>query len=233
VTFISFAQRQEDVVLKRLFAKLESGTFIDVGANDPIIESVSYWAHKLGWRGVNIEPNPRLFDRIVVERPNDYNFNVAIGDRLGVVEFSLFDPPLHGRSGVGVQGINSVAPRVERVQMLSLEYVIELTGVDSFDFLSVDVEGFELEVLRSANWETFRPKLVLVEVLHPVTSLPNLGVRQFLEGFGYVLALHDGLNDYYLEKEFYKEYGHLTYLPTIQDEYETAHQHFVKLTKNG
>ena len=76
---ISFAQSGEDVVLARAFRGRNEGLYVDLGANDPVVDSVTKHFYDRGWRGINVEPVPSAFEALVAQRPRDVNLNVAVG----------------------------------------------------------------------------------------------------------------------------------------------------------
>ncbi len=84
---ISHAQNGEDVVLRRAFADREGGFYIDIGACHPVEDSVTLHFYERGWRGVNVEPDRALFDRLTAARPRDVNLCVAIGQERGRADF--------------------------------------------------------------------------------------------------------------------------------------------------
>ena len=85
---ISYAQNFEDVVLRRVFHARERGRYIDVGAHDPVIDSVTKHFYDQGWSGVNVEPVERFHLKFVADRPRDINLNVACGATEGEVDFT-------------------------------------------------------------------------------------------------------------------------------------------------
>jgi FkbM family methyltransferase len=92
--FISYAQNFEDVMLWRALRHVKNGFYIDVGANDPIIDSVTKGFYELGWRGINIEPLTQYWKNLVKDRPEDINLCCAAGDVAG--ELELWDAELRG-----------------------------------------------------------------------------------------------------------------------------------------
>src|SRR5688572_29493242 len=88
---ISYAQNFEDVILARTFRGISSGFYIDVGAWDPTVDSVTRHFYDSGWSGINIEPNPLFYERLVLERPRDINLNCAVSDAPEVGPFYVFD----------------------------------------------------------------------------------------------------------------------------------------------
>ena len=87
MSFISYAQNLEDVVLYRALKHVERGFYIDVGAWHPTIDSVTRAFYDRGWRGINVEPNPEYFQLLREERPKDINLNAAVGTYKGKVVF--------------------------------------------------------------------------------------------------------------------------------------------------
>src|SRR5215471_9401452 len=87
MSFVSYAQNQEDVMLYRALRDLEQGFYIDVGAQDPIIDSVTKAFYDRRWHGINIEPNEEYFHKLQSERPHDLNLATAVGREPGLIYF--------------------------------------------------------------------------------------------------------------------------------------------------
>src|SRR5215470_15501599 len=85
--FVSYAQNQEDVMLHRALQEVERGFYIDIGAQDPVINSVTKAFYDRGWHGINIQPSTEYFQRLQVERPHDTNLATAIGREAAVIDF--------------------------------------------------------------------------------------------------------------------------------------------------
>ncbi len=101
---VSFAQFGEDVMLRRFFGDQPAGFFIDVGAYDPVVDSVTQHFSLCGWTGINVEPLPELHRKFVSARPNDINLNLALSDHVGALDLiaNRSHPGLRTRnSGVG------------------------------------------------------------------------------------------------------------------------------------
>ncbi len=100
--FISYAQNGEDVLLYRALRHVVRGCYIDVGAADPVIDSVTCAFYERGWRGINIEPSPAAFARLAAARPEDLNLNIAAGETDGEMPFFLVEGrrcAVHRRAG--------------------------------------------------------------------------------------------------------------------------------------
>lgn len=197
---VSYAQNFEDVRLARALPS-PLGVYLDVGAYEPVLHSVTRLFYERGWRGVNIEPQPSVFRRLAAERPGDVNLNAGVADRLGVLTFfetperpelSSFEPAA-GASARG-QGLRVV----ERpVPVLTLAEVCARHVGDggTIDFLKVDVEGYERAVVDGADWGRWRPRVVVIEASGSDCCGP------VLSKVGYTLAAFDGVNRYHVREE--------------------------------
>jgi FkbM family methyltransferase len=196
---ISFAQNAEDILLERVFPGAE-GFYIDAGANDPVFHSVTKRFYDRGWRGINIEPNLALHRRLIEERPDEFNLPCGLGNAEGSLTFHEF-PAMHGWStfvselanhyrAIGYQGIEHSIP-VTTLAKVCAEHV----GSRTIDFLKVDVEGFEPQVLAGGDWSRWRPRVVLLEA----TWYPSW--EPFLLSVDYRFVMFDGVNRYYTRKE--------------------------------
>jgi FkbM family methyltransferase len=165
----SYSQEGEDMVLRRIFEDKPTGFFIDVGAHHPKRFSNTYYFYRRGWRGINIDATPgtkRLFDKV---RPRDINLETAVAERRRDLVFYEFTehalnsafPTSPVDRGLGATAFaREHLLRAEPLRDLLRRHLPPGTAVD---FLSVDVEGMDLEVLRSNDWSAVRPALVLVE----------------------------------------------------------------------
>ena len=201
----SYAQALEDIVLHRALGEIDGGFYIDVGANDPVIDSVTKLYYELGWRGINVEPSPFWFAKVQADRPRDINLNLAMSDAPGVFTF-------HEIEGSGLSTlVEDVASRHESNGMARRSYDIATDTLasicakhapETIHFLKVDVEGAEEKVLLGADFGKHRPWIVLVEATEPLSSAPShLGWDHLLTSAGYEFVLFDGLNRYYIAEE--------------------------------
>lgn len=167
---ISYAQHGEDIILWSIFKRCNPHRFyVDVGACHPYRYSNTYFFYKMNWRGINIEATPGSMQIFDTERPCDINIEAAIASKESFLNFYIFENPLlnsfdeelvHARiqNGRVVIAEKRILPRT--LEEVLTEY---LPAGQNIDFLSVDVEGFELDVLMSNNWQKFRPDYILVE----------------------------------------------------------------------
>lgn len=205
MTFISYAQNQEDVMLYRALRGVERGFYIDVGANDPVLDSVTKAFYERGWCGINIEPDPVAFRKLSENRTRDTNLEIAIGDRTG--SGVLFDTGVRGHATLDREVAEekrghgqSVIPR--KVEVRTLRDVCQAYAGAEIHFLKIDVEGCEHDVLSGMDFSRFRPWVVVVEAVHPESKAhSHAHWEHLLLNSEYVFVYFDGLNRYYIAAE--------------------------------
>jgi FkbM family methyltransferase len=169
----SYSQEGEDMILRRVFEGQDSGFYVDVGAHHPRRFSNTYYFYKQGWTGINIEPNPHAAKAFKSYRPRDINLCLGVSDIESVLKYYYFDEPALNTfdSSVVKSRLADTPYKVighEDITVDRLDNILKkyLPTGQSIDFLSVDVEGLDLAVLRSNDWHLFRPKCVLAEALN-------------------------------------------------------------------
>jgi FkbM family methyltransferase len=202
---ISYAQNREDVLLWRALHDVENGFYIDVGAGDPTLDSVTRAFYDRSWRCVNVEPAPGCFEKLCTARPRDLTLQVALGNREGWATLHEFPDTglstLVGKLAAGHRaiGLSSVALTVP---LLTLTRVWERFVKGEVHFLKIDVEGYERQVLSGADLKKFRPWIILVEATEPMTSEATWEEwEEFLLRARYRPIHFDGLNRWYLAEE--------------------------------
>jgi FkbM family methyltransferase len=202
--FVSYAQNHEDVVLARaLHPDREPGFWIDIGAGDPIAESVTAAFSERGWRGINVEPLVREYESLCAARPKDINICAAVGATSGSA--TLFEGPDHDRGGSTMRSdiVASHGPDADRftsveVPVYTLAELVAEHVRGPVDFLKIDVEGFEHDVIAGADFSQFRPRVLVVEATFPNTTKPSHeSWEPLLLDAGYEFAMFDGLNRFY------------------------------------
>jgi FkbM family methyltransferase len=168
---LCFAQDGEDLILDRLLQGQQDGFFVDVGAHHPVRFSNTYLFYKRGWRGINIDAEPGSMKSFNRHRSRDINVECGVAAQSGQLIYYRFNEP----------ALNTFEPveaeRKNRPPYLLVEKVLVpvrplgdllsecLPPGQLIDFLTVDVEGKDLEVLESNDWDRFRPRFVLAETL--------------------------------------------------------------------
>lgn len=182
----SYAQEGEDLLLERILEKQRKGFYVDVGAHHPVRFSNTYLFYKRGWRGINIDPNPRLAGLLERHRPGDINLELGISDQPGELTYWIFDEPALNSfdqelSEQRDQETEYSLIGTRQVEVVRLDSVLEqhLPPDMAIDLMSIDTEGHDLPVLRSNDWDRFRPKWLLVESLSQ-EPLDNIQSEQHL-----------------------------------------------------
>jgi FkbM family methyltransferase len=223
---ISYAQNAEDVVLARLFTGRQTGRYVDIGAGDPVEASVTKHFYDLGWRGINIEPIPSVAERLRTARPEDVNLAVAVGAKPGAATLHVVDDEwgwstLDDGLAAGYREQQSWAMHDVEVEVVTLADVLDEHPGD-VDFLKIDVEGAEQEVLQGADWARHRPRVLVIEATDPGSTVQaHHGWEPIVLDAGYRCALFDGLNRYYAQSGDAEALRVLASPVSVFDKYET------------
>jgi FkbM family methyltransferase len=187
---VSYAQMGEDLVLYCLLRdgmKIERPTYVDIGAADPIDTSNTYLLHQSGGHGVLVEPNPAYQERLHLHRPHDVILEAGVGvtDESKAEYYVIRDAPMRNtfsrddvellRKRVG----HDVIERVMTMPLISINRVIAEHLGAAPDLLSTDVEGLDLAILRTLDFEKYRPAVVIAE------TQPRGPIPTFLGSKGY------------------------------------------------
>ena len=225
MTFISYAGNLEDVMLWRIFKNIKNGFYIDVGACDPIIDSVTKAFYDHGWRGINIEPVKQYYQRLCQERAEDVTLPVAAGAQNG--SFQFYEIPDTGLSTLD----SEIAERHRKngwtviecmVPMMTLSAICRDYAKEPIHFLKVDVEGAEKQVLLGMDFRQYRPWVVLMEATIPLSQEQNYEKWEpILLNSGYQYAYFDGLNRFYIADEKAAEIKpYFSAPPNLFDDYQ-------------
>ena len=203
--FESAAQNFEDVMLYRALGDVEAGFYIDVGAQDPDIDSVSKAFFVRGWRGIHIEPVPEYAERLRAARPGDTIIEAAASNMMGTTALTVF--PMTGLSTADpMVAANHIARGVDHqpepliVSTVTLADVAAELEARTVHWLKIDVEGHEQAVLEGWDPSLLRPWVIVVEA-----TLPNDRTVSYadwepkLRKAGYQCVYDDGLNRFYIE----------------------------------
>jgi FkbM family methyltransferase len=203
---LSYAQNMEDYHLSLAFDGTERGFYIDIGGGHPIAGSVSFWLYERGWRGLVVEPQTDLVSLHRQLRPRDTIVNAVVSQLSGETEFYRVDR-LHALStllkeNAQAASAHGVGFSSVRVRSFSLADLCRLHNPAAIDFLKIDVEGAEREVIAGGDWQRYRPKVVVVEAIAPTRGTPAWeNWEPLLTANGYKFVLFDTLNRFYVAEE--------------------------------
>lgn len=196
---VSYAQNFEDVLLRRLFPDAADGCYVDVGAGHPTADSVTKHFYDRGWCGINIEPNPAIHALLCAERPRDLNLNLGASNRPGTLPFYEHDGSpswsVKPQLLIEIFGADPATIRCREVPVVPLSQVFQKHIRRTIDFLKIDAEGHDFQVLEGADLERWRPRVVVIEG-SDTQSWDGLFDRS-----GYHRATCDGVNSYYIRAE--------------------------------
>lgn len=199
---VSYAQCGEDIIVDYILSGLgiEKVNYLDIGAHDPIYLSNTYYFYKQGGHGVCIEPDPSLGEAFQTARPRDIYLPIGIGATRGTGEFFVMTTPtLNTFSRVEAERYQSYGTeRIERiisVEVRTINEVIEEYCRKTPHFVSIDVEGLDLAILKTLNFSTHRPRVICVETQ---TYTEDGSERKLVELIDMLKA-----NDYFIYADTY------------------------------
>jgi len=206
VTF--FSQRGEDKKIAELLGTLDGegvgfggGFYVDIGAWDPTLDSVTRVFYDAGWSGINVEPITAYYEKLVECRPRDINLNIGISNEIGTFELTEFIDT----------GLSTFAPahteelfagrfntRKVSVETCTLSGILVSYAPVVIDFMKIDVEGWERQVIESNDWDHYRPKVLCIEATLPGTNTPAWDTWEpLILAADYEFVHYDDLNRYY------------------------------------
>lgn len=198
---VSFSKSGEDMQLKQLLRGNGKGVYVDVGCWDPVKASNSYYFHLRGWKGICVDPNPKMQKLFGKKRKSDIFVNQAVGVGNETLTYYMLEDALSSMNTLDYDFIqqHDLEDKIIRRQMIqtvSLKTILEehLAIGEAIDFLDIDVEGFDLEVLQSNDWEKFRPKIILVESDADLKTDLQSDITKYLEGKGYGIICKSLIN---------------------------------------
>jgi FkbM family methyltransferase len=192
---ISFSQGGgDDIQLKKLITTTTPGVYVDIGCWHPVKASNTYYFNLRGWKGICIDPNPELKSLYNQYRPKDNFINCAIGPGGQNLTYYHLNDSYSAMNTLNFDFIkkNNLENQIKstvNVPMYNLKDILDkniLEG-DRLDFFDIDVEGFDLEVLKSNDWVKYRPKVILIETDLSIQNDINSEIVQYLKSVNYGL----------------------------------------------
>jgi FkbM family methyltransferase len=187
----SYAQEGEDRILMRYFDGRKKGFYIDIGAHHPKLYSNTYLFYNQGWNGLNVDAMPGSMEIFNKQRPRDINIEAAISKNTTQLPFYIFsDPALNTFS----KELADAREDRSKKQYLIDKKIIETNPLSKIlekhlpqnqyiDFMTIDIEGYDLNALESMNLDKYRPELILVEVY--AENIVDAPIDQYLRSQGY------------------------------------------------
>lgn len=208
---ISYSQSGEDLIIKNLFKllKIDHPSYLDIGAYHPKNLNNTYIFYKSGSTGINVEPNKEMWEKFESQRTKDKNLNIGIGEKEGSLDYYVLNAPtLNTFSAEEAHeyevkhGYKIIEKR--KVEVKTVEQVINEHNNGLFpDFLSIDTEGLDLEILKSINWKKKGPKVICVETAsfsNDRSSSKNKDVERYLNTVGYDVFADTYINTIFVDR---------------------------------
>ena len=192
-----FSQDGEDLLIYSYYENKKNykGFYVDIGAHHPFRFSNTAFFYKKGWSGINIEPTPTLISTFNKHRKRDINLNIGISEKKEALTFFEFDEPALNSFD---EKLSTQRDKETRYKIISKEEVIVyplssildkyLKNNQNIDFFTIDVEGLDLAVLRSNNWQKYSPNFIFIEGDVDFNSLIDNEIYVFLANKGYILV---------------------------------------------
>lgn len=203
---ISYAQNFEDVMLERVFKQQATGFYIDIGVWDATSDSVTKHFYDKGWSGINVEPLADNFQRIAAARPRDINLNRAASSHPGPLVFHhVRDTGLSSsrtdyadrHAGMGFD-VSEITVPTKTLKDICAEHA----AANDVDFLKIDIEGAEADVINSGDWDNHRPCIAVAEATLPSSPIESFSDWEpVLLEHGYEFSYFDGHNRFYYREE--------------------------------
>ena len=199
---LSFSQSGDDIQLYKLLKNKKPGTYIDIGCWHPFKASNSYYFYLRGWKGICIDPNPDIAPLFRKYRNSDTFLNTAVSDVNSKEKYYILKDPYTSMNSMNYQflkeqKVEHMVVEEKEIDCLRLEEILDqnISKDENLDFFDIDVEGNDLKILKSNNWERYRPKLILIETDRSLKNDLDSDNVLYLESKGYRLIAKSVIND--------------------------------------
>lgn len=211
---VSYSQAGEDILIDYIFKarKIANPSYLDIGAHHPKMFSNTALFYSRGSRGINIEPDPILFQAFEKDRKKDINLNIGIANQASVLDFYQFNAATLNTFS------KEEAERMQVEEGIELQNVIKIP-VDTLnnvlkknyggkipDFISLDVEGLDLAILKSIDFNQHRPKVICVETISYSTvgrGVKSNEIIDFVCSKGYINYADTNINTIFVREDFW------------------------------
>ncbi|MCE5340851.1 MAG: FkbM family methyltransferase [Planctomycetaceae bacterium] len=215
--FKSYSQCGEDLIVSYIlknYLKIEFPSYLDIGTNDPVHFNNTYYFYRANSKGVCIEPNPELFKKIKKIRPKDICLNVGIGSKnIKSADFYvLSSDTLSSFSKDEAERLCTLhaqkSEKILKIPVVNINEIIEKYFEKTPNFVSIDTEGMDLEILNAINFLKFRPEVFCIETLTYVEDKSERKINEissFMKDNGYVIYADTYINTIYVDENAWKK----------------------------
>ena len=213
----SYSQSGEDIIVERILSLMSVGkpSYLDIGAHDPVMYNKTYLFYEKGSSGVNVEPDPECFLKLASQRPRDVNLNVGVRSHEGTFNYYVMTSrSLNTFSVAEAKRYESYGKqKVEQVVKVEVVNVNEILS-EYFDpgpnFVSLDVEGLEMEILESFDFEASRPEVFCIETLtytEDNTEEKVVDIIEYMKEMDYMVHSDTYINTIFVDRESWLKRG--------------------------
>tara|TARA_B100001175_G_scaffold302790_1_gene297166 strand:+ start:809 stop:1504 length:696 start_codon:yes stop_codon:yes gene_type:complete len=187
----------EDIFIRRFFKDFKEGIYVDVGCYHPIKGSLTHYLYKNGWKGLNIDLSQISIDLFKISRPKDINIRAAISNFDGETYY-FENGPINQQNSLNGKNENKI-----KIQAYKLNTLLEKFNIEKLDFLNIDAEGHDFNVISDFNFSKYKPKLISIEHnSYDFEELLNSNIHDLLIKNKYFLASKYGVTCIYIDLEF-------------------------------
>lgn len=196
-----YGEYGEDVLVKNFFRKKNNGFYLDVGCYHPIRGSLTYFLHKKGWKGMNIDISKVSIDLFNISRPNDTNINCAASNKNAKINYHEVGP---------INQANFISKKNENTKKIinsfTIKYLLKKNKIKKINYLNIDCEGHDLNVLLGIDFKVTKPELITIEEDHyNIKKLLNDKIFKFLSKKNYILMSRYFMTSFYVKSSFYQK----------------------------
>ena len=190
----TLSQDKEDLFIKKFFKNKRKGTYLDIGCFNPLLWNNTYLLYKKGWHGINVDIQKINIDLFKVARPDDINICCALYDKKKIL--NLYN--LQGENNSAVMTIDkSHAEKMKflfskniikkKIQTLTFAEMIKNHKIiiNNIDFLNIDTEGSDFNILKSINIQKYKPKLICIEISQFTKRVDEKKILNYLKSNNY------------------------------------------------
>lgn len=218
----SYSQSGEDIIISDLFTRLQISkpTYLDIGANHPISVNNTYRLYIRGSKGVCVEPNSVLYNKLLCKRKKDTCINAGVAfDDKREADFYIFPEKLHGLNTfakaeadfwtqTGNEEIGKHEPeRIIKMKLIDINEIMEKYFFPHPNLISVDVEGLDLEIVKTINFYKYKPEVFCIETLGFIEGNKEIKKNEIIDYFthqGYFVYADTYINTIFCRREVYK-----------------------------
>lgn len=200
----TYSAHKEDLIVKKFFKNKKNGFFVDVGCHHPSRINNTFLLYGLGWRGVNIDMNKLSIDLFNTCRREDTNLHYAVSEKNTIINFYT-NKNLSLTSSLLKNSNFEKRKYKKTIQSKTLTSILEKTKYKNkqIDFLNIDAEGVDFQVLKSLDFNIYKPKLICIEIWgidSKKNSIKNNNIYKFLKNKNYKLLTTAAANFLFAKK---------------------------------